>query len=287
MPELPEVETLRRSLEPRLVGRRLGAARAFDHPKFSPALEVVGAVAEGVARRGKYLLIALDDGRELIVHLGMTGQLLVGGPGSVGPEGQGASAADRHERAAWRLDPVTRTDAVAGGDERWLVLRDARRFGRVRVVDAGDHASLSTLHALGPEPFDPSFTAEHLHFALARSRRAVKTQLLSQRPVAGVGNIYADEALWAAGIDPAARRLSRPRARRLRDALVEALAAGVEHGGTTLRDYRRSDGTTGSHQRHLRCYGRAGRPCVRCGAPLRRKVIDGRGTTWCATCQRR
>jgi formamidopyrimidine-DNA glycosylase len=115
----------------------------------------------------------------------------------------------------------------------------------------------------------------------------VKTQLLGQRVVAGVGNIYADEALWRAGIHPAARQVSRPAAERLHRAVIDVLAEGIEHGGTTLRDYRTVDGGSGANQHRLDCYGRAGLPCPRCGDVLRRAVVDARGTTWCPTCQRR
>ena len=172
MPELPEVETIRRGLEPLLAGRRVVDARAFPHPKFTPALDAVGAVVDDVRRRGKYLLMGLDDGRELVVHLGMTGQLqLVDGE------------PDPYERAAWLLD-----------DGGTLGFRDVRRFGRVRVVPAGEYGGIATLASLGPEPFGDDFTAEGLHDALSRSRARLKTQVLSQRPVAGVGNIYASSA---------------------------------------------------------------------------------------------
>ncbi|MEO1061133.1 MAG: bifunctional DNA-formamidopyrimidine glycosylase/DNA-(apurinic or apyrimidinic site) lyase [Actinomycetota bacterium] len=265
MPELPEVETIRRGLEPVLSGRRIVDARAFPHPKFTPALDAVGPFVTGVSRRGKYLLVGLDDDRELVVHLGMTGQLrLVDGE------------PDPYERAAWALD-----------DGSTLGFRDVRRFGRIRVVPSGEYGSIPTLAALGPEPFGDEFTARGLHAALSRSRARLKTQLLSQRPVAGVGNIYADEALWAARLDPGSRRISRPGAERLHAAIVEALRAGVEHGGTTLRDYRTVDDGEGGHQHHLRCYGRAGEPCDRCGELLRRRVIDGRSATSCPGCQRR
>ena len=167
-----------------------------------------------------------------------------------------------------------------------LVFRDVRRFGRIAVVPRDDHSSLPTLAALGPEPFDDAFTAAALHRALNASRRAVKTQLLSQRPVAGVGNIYADEALWIARVHPAARRITRPQSARLVDAIRDVLDEGILHGGTTLRDYVDADGSQGSHQLHLRCYGRSGEPCERCGTVLRHVVLDARTTTWCPSCQR-
>ncbi len=269
MPELPEVETIRRQLVSRLGGRTVVAADSHPSPRFTPARGTVGATFTGLRRRGKYLLAGLDDGRELVVHLGMTGRLAVeepaGRPGPVSP----------HLRARWLLD-----------DGRVLTFTDVRRFGRLHLVPAGDHSTIPTLDRLGPEPFDPRLTGAVLHRALARSRRAVKTQLLSQRPVAGVGNIYADEALWLAGIAPTARRLSAVRAERLLDALRTVLSAGLAHGGTTLRDYVDADGRRGRHQHTLECYGRAGSPCSRCGTLLRRRVLDGRGTTWCPRCQR-
>ena len=279
MPELPEVETIRRQLGPRMVGRTVVDATAYPHGKFLPALETPGATVVDLRRRGKFLIAGLGDpvtaeiDRELVVHLGMTGQLLVDGPvvgatGSVGP--------DPHERASWTLD-----------DGTVVRFRDVRRFGRIVVVDAGDHSWSGTLSAMGPEPFDPAFDAAFLHERVRRSRRAIKTQLLSQRIVAGVGNIYADEALWEAGVHPRATRLSRPAAGRLVDALRAVLQAGIDAGGTTLRDYRTADGGAGAFQHQLQCYGRGGEPCTRCGGELRRIVVDARSTTFCPACQRR
>ncbi len=270
MPELPEVETIRRQIEGELVGRRVVEAWAFPSAKFDQAPAAVGATVTAVRRRGKYLLADLDlDGRphELVVHLGMTGRLaVVADDLADGP----------HLRAAWSLD-----------DDRRMTFTDVRRFGRIAVVEAGDHAGLPTLAALGPEPFDDAFTPEELRRGVNASRRAVKTQLLSQRLVAGVGNIYADEALWRAGVHPGARRLTRAGAIALRDAVRGALADGLDHGGTTLRDYRDALGGEGSHQHALDCYGRGGEPCSRCGTALRRTVVDARSTTFCPACQRR
>ena len=270
MPELPEVETVRRQLEPLVLGRRIVAAGGHPSAKFATAVEAAGSTVVGLVRRAKYLLFELDSGHELVVHLGMTGRLEV-----VPHDGSSDDPATPYVRAWWSF-----------GDEM-LHLHDVRRFGRVAVVPAGDYGALPTLAALGPEPLDDGFEPDHLWQALRRSRARLKTQLLSQRPVAGVGNIYADEALWLAGIDPGARTLSRARAAHLHAALVDVLRAGVEHGGTTLRDYRTPDGSTGTNQLHLKCYGRWGEPCERCGELLARRVIDGRTTTWCRTCQRR
>jgi formamidopyrimidine-DNA glycosylase len=268
MPELPEVETIRRQLGPEVVGRRIEEAWAFPSPKFDQAPLAVGGRFVGVARRGKYLLAGLDDGRELVVHLGMTGSLAVVGTDAYAP--------DAYARAWWRLD-----------DGRTLGFRDIRRFGRLAVVPAGRYESLPTLHQLGPEPYDPEFTPIVLWRALRASRARVKTQLLSQRPVAGVGNIYADEALWRARVHPASRVVSRPAAERLHEALRHVLARGLSHGGTTLRDYVTLDGGRGENQHHLDCYGRAGLPCARCGAELRSRFWDGRTATFCPACQHR
>lgn len=269
MPELPEVETIRRQLEPRLHGREIVDAGSHWSSKFTPALDAIGHEIVGLRRRGKYLLFDLMGGdetpRELIVHLGMTGRLAVEkDPDSDHP----------HLRAWWRLD-----------DGQVLTFHDARRFGRVHVVDRGDHGRIPTLAALGPEPFDDDFNGAAFAAFVKRSNRHLKTILLGQRAVAGVGNIYADEALWMAEINPATRRLSRERAERLVDTVRIALRSGLDHGGTTLRDYVDSAGEQGGNQHELHCYGRSGEPCERCGTILRRRDLDARTTTWCPTCQ--
>ena len=267
MPELPEVETIRRALAPALVGRRFVDAGAFASAKFTDATDAIGAGVDAVQRRGKYLIVVLDDDRDLVVHLGMTGVLRAVTSRSVD---------DRHLRAWWLLD-----------DTSVLEFSDVRRFGRIAVLPHGRYESLPTLHALGPEPLGDDFTAEVLRRAINASDVACKTQLLQQRVVAGIGNIYADEALWLAGVHPAARRISRPKAERLHAAIRAVISDGIERRGTTLRDYRTFDGTPGSNQHHLRCYGRFGEPCERCGDTLRRRTLDGRTTTWCPGCQRR
>jgi len=270
VPELPEVETIRRGLDPLLSSRRI--LEGWGHPsaKFSSAPHATGATIERVGRRGKYLIGSLDDDRELIVHLGMTGSLRVLDSSAWAP------GADPYERAHWLLD-----------DGRALVYRDVRRFGRIAVVAAGEYRSLPTLHALGPEPNSAEFTPERLWRSVRSSSRRLKTIVLDQRAVAGVGNIYADEALWTAGLHPARRRLSRPDAEALHAAIVTVIDAGIRNGGTTLRDYVDADGAAGHNQFHLSCYGRGGEPCLRCGSPLQRSVIDARTSTWCRACQRR
>jgi formamidopyrimidine-DNA glycosylase len=282
VPELPEVETIRRQLAPRIEGRTVTEAWAFPSAKFDEAPGAIGYRIAAARRRGKYLLFDLIDatrGRrpasELVVHLGMTGRLAVrDAAAGDGDHRDDLAGAAHHLRAWWALD-----------DGRVLTFHDTRRFGRVAVVEAGRYEALPTLAALGPEPDDERFTGEHLRRCINRGRRRVKTALLSQRPVAGVGNIYADEALWRAGVDPRTRRLTRAAADRLRDAIREVLHEGLEHGGTTLRDYVDAEGEEGTNQHRLDCYGRAGRPCRRCGTALRGAVVDARSTTWCPSCQ--
>jgi formamidopyrimidine-DNA glycosylase len=263
VPELPEVESVRRQLEPLVVGRAVTEGWGHPSAKFASAPMAAGASIESARRRGKYLLFGLDDDRELVVHLGMTGQLRMR-PGELDP----------YVRAWWAFD-----------DGQVLELRDVRRFGRLGVVPEGEYASLPTLAAQGPEPWDEALDGGGLWRRLRGSRSRVKTQLLSQRPLAGVGNIYADEALWRAGIHPGRRRITRAEGEALLHELRCVLEQGIANGGTTLRDYRTPDGRRGRNQGELACYGRAGLPCARCGEQLRRSVLDGRGTTWCRSCQ--
>lgn len=267
MPELPEVETVRRQLHPLLSGRTVIEGDAFASPKFTPALDIIGAEFLSVQRRAKYLVVPTSDNRELILHLGMTGQLSV----KADPD-----LSHRHLRAWWRLD-----------DGMTLLYRDARRFGRLAVVPAGDYRALPTLHQAGPEPWDPALTPTRFHQLLSSSRRPIKTRLLTQRPIAGVGNIYADEALWLAQINPMAIRVGHERAERLLHAIRTVLQEAIGEGGTTLRDYRTVEGETGTHQHRLQAYGRAGAACLRCGTIMQSRVIDARTTHWCPVCQRR
>ena len=267
MPELPEVETIRRQLAPVLRRRTIIDAWTFGTKKFADATLATGAKIERVERRGKYLLIELDGDRHLVIHLGMTGVLRVG---------TGSPELDPYLRAAWTLD-----------DSTVVEFQDVRRFGRIAVLPRHDHRALPTLHALGPEPLSDEFDPVAFHRSLRSSSRAIKTQLLSQRPVAGVGNIYADEALWRARVNPAARTISKPKAFALRDAIRAVLAESIERDGTTLRDYRTFAGASGENQHALQVYGRAGQACVRCGLELRTRTLDARTTTWCPRCQPR
>ena len=266
MPELPEVETIRRELKPVVINRVVTAAGSHPSERFRSAALAVGAAFVEVIRRGKYLIFELSDERDLILHLGMTGRMqIVSDDAEVGG----------YVRAWWGL---------AGGGR--LELHDVRRFGRVLLTPRGRHEEIPNLASLGPEPLGDDFTPSDFWRALRRSRSPVKTQLLSGRPVAGLGNIYADEALWSAGIRPGRRSITKAEAERLHSAIQSVLSQAIEHRGTTFRDYRTLSGGGGSNQAHLNCYGLAGTPCSRCGEELRSYTLGARSTTFCRRCQR-
>ena len=266
MPELPEVESVRRQLDPELSGRTISEVWTDPHQgmirEFYDVDRASGRKLLEVNRRGKFLICPLDEGLELVMHLGMTGSFSF-------------SVHDSYTRAWLALD-----------DGRTLYFRDVRRFGRMAVVDAGEYAAIPTLAMLGPEPLSDEFDPETFAAALARTRSPVKPFLMSQRPVAGVGNIYADEALWLARIHPASRRVGTGRALALHAAIRRVLADSIEREGTTFRDYVMVNGESGRNAGWLVAYGRVGRPCARCGTPFKKIVLGGRGTTYCPKCQR-
>jgi formamidopyrimidine-DNA glycosylase len=271
MPELPEVEVTRLSFAERIRGARVTAVRVGKPLRWplghAPDAFVGQAVGE-VSRRGKYLWLALERGG-LLMHLGMSGSL------SFGPT---AGEPGPHDH----FDLVT-----ARGTLR---LTDPRRFGAVVWSAARDADPAAKLLAgLGLEPFDAGFDGAHLYAALHRRRIAVKTALLGGEIVVGAGNIYACEALFEAGIDPRTRsdRISRPRADRLAEAIRSTLSSAVDLGGSTLRNFRDAHGAAGAFQLRAKVYGRAGKPCVRCGTAIRRVVQAARATFYCPGCQRR
>jgi formamidopyrimidine-DNA glycosylase len=271
MPELPEVETTRRGLEPVLLGQRIAAVRIRERrlrwplPRgFEAAL--AGARVTGVTRRAKYLLIGTDRGT-LLVHLGMSGNLR-----AVGPE----LALLPHDHVDLALDSG-------------LVVRfnDPRRFGSMHFL-RGDPQAHPLLRDLGPEPLGPDFNAEYLFQRSRRRRVSLKPFVMNAAIVVGVGNIYASEALFGARLRPgrAAGNLSRAEAARLVASIREVLAAAIRVGGTTLRDYVNADGLPGYFRQKLFVYERRGEPCRVCGTPIRQRVQGQRSTYWCPTCQR-
>jgi len=275
VPELPEVETIRRQLAPALEGKVLERLEVLDPRWCQPAspeelaAATDGRTIEAVARRGKYLTLALSDEVHLVMHLRMTGNLLLVRPEEDDP-------GRRHLRVRF---------AVTG--ERLLFV-DVRRFGTGVVLLGSEARERYFAARLGVEPLSPAFTADALR-ALAKGRRApVKAFLLSQERIAGVGNIYADEALYRAGIHPLrpVGTLRRAQVAGLRDAVVASLEAGIDARGATIDDFRHSDGARGSFQDRFLVHLREGKPCGRCGTTIRKLRAAGRGTYVCPRCQR-
>jgi formamidopyrimidine-DNA glycosylase len=275
MPELPEVETIRRQLEPAIVGRRIESAEVLDErwTRPKPPVEVEralrGRTIEAVERRGKYLILRLDGGRALVMHLRMTGNLLLGPDES--------PSEPRHLRARIRLDD---------GSELWFT--DARRFGHGVVLDGAELQEYFTTR-LGVEPLSEALTTDEIA-RLAKGRRApLKSFLLNQVGIAGIGNIYADEALHRAELHPLspAGSLKPQDCERLRLGIIEALETGLSAGGASVDDYRDARGERGGMQDEFLVHTREGKPCPRCGAEIRRIVVAGRSTYFCPSCQRR
>ena len=273
MPELPEVETVRVRLEPVLVGRRFNRVEIFDPRVTRPveprevAAELEGEVVAAVERRGKYLIVRFETGRVLLIHLRMTGTMR--------HESNGAPEHDPHLRVVVTLDD--------GSDVSY---RDVRRFGTWLLLEPGEETEYLA-ERLGEEPLTRAFTPASLAARFQRRRAPVKAALLDQRAAAGMGNIYADEALWRAQIHPLrpAGDLDEAELKRLHKAVRDALKAGIARQGTTLRDYRTPDGAEGRMQTALRVYGREGEPCYRCGDQIGKTRAAGRGTWYCPRCQ--
>lgn len=272
MPELPEVETIRHDLAPLVRGRTIAHAWISPQaPRLAQLLTsdelcrgLTGRSIREVGRRGKYLLFQLDGGLTWAVHLRMTGQLL---------HRTGPCPQSPHLRASFRLD-----------NGSWLCFIDQRKFGAMWLVDDVS----AVVSSLGPEPLDTAFTAEALHRLLQRRSAPVKAVLLDQKAIAGIGNIYADESLFVASIDPRrpAHRISRPASQRLLDAIRQVLSEAMGDRGSSFRDYVDPAGRKGEYQFKVRVFRRTGQPCCRCGAAIQRTKIAGRSTHFCPRCQR-
>jgi formamidopyrimidine-DNA glycosylase len=279
MPELPEVETVKRRLAPHLEGRTLASVTILDvrltapEPPEAVAAALEGDTVERLDRRGKYLLVRLETGRVLAVHLRMTGNLL------------------------WQVDPdgpepaFLRARALLD-DGSLLRYTDVRRFGTWRLYPALPEESTADAvlgRKLGPEPLGDAFDPSFLRRRLAARDAPIKAALLDQSVVAGLGNIYVDEALWRVRLHPLtpARRVRGARLAELCAAVREVLEEGIAAQGASIRDYRTPDGGYGSAQERFAAYGRDGEPCPRCGTPLERTVVAQRGTHFCPSCQRR
>jgi formamidopyrimidine-DNA glycosylase len=286
MPELPEVETVRRTLEP-AVGATIAAVwdsgqglHMHRKPPRKKLRELVGARITAVRRHGKYLLVDTDTPNTLLVHLGMTGRFLIV-PGARSESGRLHSRGEATPRAK-------HTHLVLWlEDGRELRFVDARRFGQLDVVARERERAHPALKILGPDPLVHGLDGALL-FERSRGRKStLKAFVLDQGVLAGVGNIYASEALWKAQLRPTTRahKLTADKARRLAEAILEVLHNALDNGGTSLRDFVNADGAEGANAEYLWVYGRAGEACLRCKTPIRRAVHQGRATYYCPTCQ--
>src|SRR5229473_5071674 len=273
MPELPEVETIVADLRPHLVGRTIVRAELpfptiVRHPEPEEFVDAVaGMRINGMRRRGKFILMELDNDLLLVVHLGMTGQLRLVDP---------ATPIEKHTHAIFTLD-----------DGRELRYRDPRRFGRLLLGSQESLLASKKLPRLGPEPIDPAFASEELYRSLRKRHTSLKAVLLDQGAIAGVGNIYADESMHRARLRPdrIAAGLSRKSAKRLHESLRDSLLMAIRNRGSSVDTYRDAWGELGGQQEKLLVYGRAGEPCVTCGRPLATVRIAGRSTVFCRHCQ--
>jgi len=272
VPELPEVETTRRGIEPHVTGVKIREVivrrKDLRQPVSESLTSLEGRKIKAVKRRSKYLLLEIDDGTTLLIHLGMSGSLRVIDP-----------AAD------WKThDHVALT--LSNGKQ--LRFHDPRRFGLVLHLTETDPLTHPLLKNLGPEPLEPVFTAKHLKAACANRSAAIKLVIMDSKVVVGVGNIYASEALFRAGIRPvtAAKKLTLPRCEKLVAAIRDVLRDSIEEGGTTLRDFLNSDGEPGYFKQRLFVYERKGQPCRVCGTEISHAVLGQRSTYWCAKCQK-
>jgi len=273
MPEMPEVETIRRTLCAKVTGKRIAGIEMllprlikWPSPQEFQAIVTHRTIAR-LERRGKYLLFYLDDDTVIVVHLRMTGRLYYGAA---------AAPRDRFARLIFLFD---------GGDS--LQYCDSRTLGTLYAVPAAELWRIAGLHSMGPEPLSPEFTPDYFSETLRRRKGKIKALLLNQRLIGGLGNIYVDECLALAAIHPerTADSLAADEVARLYDAVNHVIRQGIDHGGTTFRDYRDGEGHSGSHQHHLKVYGRKNEACLVCGTPIAKKEVAGRGTHYCPTCQ--
>lgn len=287
MPELPEVETVRRGLEPVLVGARLTRVRQnrpdlrFPFPeRFVERLD--GAMVERIDRRAKYLLAPLSTGETWVTHLGMTGRFTLDGE-QLGEFEEAAPIAGKHEHLS--------LCAVSGGATTRVGFADARRFGFMGLIATDQVESHPWFAGLGPEPLGNGFSGAHLAEAFAGKKQSIKVSLLDQRIVAGLGNIYVCEALYRARISPltAAGKVSRRRLETLAAVVRHVLNEAILAGGSTLKDFANAEGGQGYFQHRFEVYGREGKPCPGegCTGVVKRTVQGGRSTFWCPSCQKR
>lgn len=259
MPELPEVETTRLYIEPYLQDQIILQIENEPSARYETEL-MIGRCVTKVYRRGKYIILSLDNNTEGIIHLGMTGGF-------------------RHHQSK-------HTRVIITTEVGTLYFQDARKFGRWTLVPSQNYQSLPTLHHMGPEPLSADFAIEPWFHMMSMPKKA-KPWLLSQRPVAGLGNIYVDEALWQAKIHPEQRGIDKSAALHLHAAIIDILTRAIQAGGSTLSDksYQKPDGQVGYFQFDHMVYDKAGQPCKRCGTIIEKYWLEGRGTHFCPNCQ--
>lgn len=273
MPEMPEVETIRRTLDTKVTGRKILRVEMllprlvkWPSPSEFQAL-VTDTVIMRLARRGKYLLFYLDNGIVMVVHLRMTGRLYI----------QSAESDERFARLLFELDNGTR-----------LIYADSRTLGTLYAMPEQELWRIAGLQTLGPEPLSPEFTLDYFRGKLKSRKGKIKALLLDQKIIGGLGNIYVDESLALAGIHPerTADSLAEEESAKLYEAVNRVIEQGITYGGTTFRDYRNGEGGYGSNQHHLNVYGRKSEPCKICGTPIAKGEVAGRGTHYCPNCQK-
>lgn len=276
MPELPEVEVVRQGLLNHLPGRtftgfhRSGKELRMPVPDAQISRQLTGASVTDVSRRAKYLLIHFDNGSIMVVHLGMTGKLGLF---------RSDSTAATHDHVCFVLD-----------DGFELRFNDVRRFGSIRILEEEQAGTIeqTIFKSAGPEPFSDDFTGHYLYERARNKTQAVKNYIMDSRTVAGVGNIYANESLFSAGIRPGrkAGAISAKRYCRLVDEIQKVLVRAIEYGGSTISDFLGAGGESGYFQVHFNVYGKKGAPCPTCASPIRHRKLGGRGSFFCPACQR-
>ena len=285
MPELPEVETIKRVLEKTIVGKTIKNIEVRKAKVFQgDRREVIGETIEGIERRGKMLIIKLSGNKGLLVHFKLTGQMVWI------PRAGGMVTVGHPIPFAGTELPAKTTHVIFEIDGGKLFYNDLRQFGWIKVITNYELRITDYLKNLGPEPFDKEFTVENLQRIFSRSSKPIKLVLMDQTKIAGVGNIYANEALFEAGILPTkpAKKLRNEEIEKLREAIIKVLEEGIKYGGSSAKDeaYIKPTGEPGSYQQHFRVYQRAGEKCRKCGTIIKRINLGGRGTFWCPKCQK-
>jgi len=285
MPELPEVETIKRVLEKTIVGKTIKNIEVRKAKIFQgKPEEVIGRKIERIERRGRMLIIKLSGGKALVVHFKLTGQMVW-----IPRAGERVTFGHPIPFAGTKL-PAKTTHVIFDIDGGRLFYNDLRQFGWIKVITNYELRITNYLKNLGLEPFDKEFTTEYLQQIFSRTSKPIKLVLMDQTKIAGVGNIYANEALFEAGILPTkpAKKLRNEEIKKLREAIIKVLEEGIKYGGSSAKDeaYIKPTGEPGNYQQHFRIYQRAGEKCRKCGTIIKRINLGGRGTFWCPKCQK-